>query len=55
MTIAWQFTDPGREYALIVVNGVLRTGAAQGASDATVRISRTGLTVSSRAPHSRRI
>ena len=45
MTIAWQFADTGREYALSLANGVLRhrTGAAQGASDAAVRISRTGL------------
>jgi alkyl sulfatase BDS1-like metallo-beta-lactamase superfamily hydrolase len=45
MTIAWQFADTGREYALSLANGELRhrTGAAQGASDAAVRISRTGL------------
>ena len=45
MTIAWQFADTGREYALSLANGVLRhrPGAAAGASDAAVRISRTGL------------
>jgi alkyl sulfatase BDS1-like metallo-beta-lactamase superfamily hydrolase len=45
VTIAWQFADTGREYALSLANGELRhrTGAAQGASDAAVRISRTGL------------
>lgn len=57
MTIAWQFADTGREYALSLANGVLRhrPGAAAGASDAAVRISRTGLDRPSRAPQSRRI
>ena len=43
MTIAWRFTDTGREYSLILANGVLRhrTGAPQGPTTATVHISRT--------------
>jgi len=42
MTVAWHFTDTQRDYTLILANGVLRhrTGAPQGAADATVRISR---------------
>ena len=43
MTIGWRFTDTGREYSLILANGVLRhrTGAPQGPTTATVHISRT--------------
>ena len=44
MTIAWHFTDTGRDYTLVLANGVLRhrVGAPPGAVDATVRVSRTG-------------
>ena len=44
MTIAWHFTDTGRDYTLVLANGVLRhrVGAPQVAADATVRVSRTG-------------
>ena len=43
MTIAWHFTDTARDYTLILANGVLRhrAGAPKGASDVTVRITRT--------------
>ena len=43
MTVAWSFTDTEHDYTLVLANGVLRhrAGAPQGATDATVRISRT--------------
>ncbi len=44
MTIAWHFTDTGRDYTLVLANGVLRhrVGAPQAEADAIVRVSRTG-------------
>ena len=43
MTIAWHFTDTGRDYTLILANGVLRhrTGAPRDGADVTVRVRRT--------------
>ena len=43
MTIAWHFTDTGRDYTLVLANGVLRhrAGAPQAGEDTTVRVTRT--------------
>ena len=43
MTIGLHFTDTGRDYTLILTNGVLRHrhGAPKGPTSATVQISRT--------------